>query len=297
MRPPNPNTHHACRSLLQKAVRRGNASIASKVADHLWDVGDAAWLKRRVAVIFFEECWPLAAELDTGTDRAGLCAALARAARSVKFKDAAGLGSLSYALSQGDRTVLKGAPDDRHINVIREAINRPDDFWKWAGGACTSEAQSKLVSAARTFYRRGGWPWDRAFMQAAAYLSVTHDLPDVPQAKEGGEPELPLWVALDKHTPHGKAVLRDVSKITGVPWTHVIWTSFYFESALTNAAAPSPWWLREVEWRIGKLGLSPDAARNIWSKLQGHVSESLANQAEELRSHLEEPAAQRQLII
>lgn len=295
MKQSNPSTHHACRSLLQKAVRRGSASIASKVAKHLWDVGDTRWLKTRVAVIYFEECWPLGAELNWGADRAGLAEALAHAARSVKFKDAAGLGSLSYALSQGDRTVLKGLQDDRHINIICEAINRPDDFWKWAGTACDSEGQTKLVDMARRFYRCGGWPWDRAFMQAAAYLSVTQDLPNVLRA-EGEEADLPLWVALDKHTPHGKAALRGVSKTTGVPWAHVVWTSFYFESALTNDAAPSPWWLREVEWRMGKLGLSPDGARNVWSKIQGIVSQSLMNQAEELRAHLEEPAAQRQLI-
>jgi hypothetical protein len=55
----NPNTHQDCRSLLQKAVRRGESDLVVKVVDHLYEIGDIRWLKQRVGVIIAEECWPL----------------------------------------------------------------------------------------------------------------------------------------------------------------------------------------------------------------------------------------------
>ena len=58
----NPNTHQDYRSLLQKAVRRSNYALAGKVVDHLYEVNDAAWLKKRTGVIIAEECWPLMAK-------------------------------------------------------------------------------------------------------------------------------------------------------------------------------------------------------------------------------------------
>ncbi len=45
----NPNTHQDCRSLLQKAVRRGESDLVVKVVDHLYEIGDIRWLKQRVA--------------------------------------------------------------------------------------------------------------------------------------------------------------------------------------------------------------------------------------------------------
>jgi len=53
------------RSLLQKAVRRGNTELvytASALIESL-DGRSAAWLETRTAVIMFAECWPLAAEM------------------------------------------------------------------------------------------------------------------------------------------------------------------------------------------------------------------------------------------
>lgn len=288
MRKPNTETHQECRSLLQKAVRRGHPSLVRKVAGHLRQVGDTSWLRLRVAVINFEECWPLGAEFNPAGDFAESVDALVRAASSVKFKDAAGLGSLGYALSEGDQTVLTGSPEDKQIKVICEAIKRPGDFWGWVSNKCGEERQNKLVDAAWRSYRRGGWPWDRAFMQAAAYLSVTQPLPEVETAKNGVD-EFPFWVALDKHTPQGKVVLRGLAQKTKTPWRHLVWTSFYYESALTNDAVDSPWWKREVEWRLRKVGLDHGEARIIWSKVRPLMAEELESHAEELRRHIEQP--------
>jgi hypothetical protein len=223
MKKPNADTHQACRSLLQKAVRRGDVDLTRQTAHHLQRAGDARWLRGRAAVIAFEECWPLVADVNVTADANEAIECLVRVAESVKFKDAAGLGSLAYALSIRDCTARNGSSDDRHINAVCEAIRRPADFWKWAIGQELHDRQRTLIHAAYRAHRQGGWPWDRAFMQAAAYLAATQELPEAMPARSESA-RLPLWVALDKHTPQGKAVLRSIAKRVGVPWRQLLWT-------------------------------------------------------------------------
>ena len=280
--------HSAYRSLIQKAVRRGDLSLTRKVASHLRDIGDGNWLARRTAVITFEECWPLGAKLDLSTEFTNTVNSLIRAAQSVKVKDATGLGTLAYALSTGDDSVLSGSPEDRHIKIVSEAIKRPKDFWDWVTTNCSQESQSTLVDVAQKAYRRGGWPWDRAFMQAAAYLAVTGNTPIVTTAKQQSK-EFPLWVALDKHTPQGKQALRHVAKKIGVLSNQLFWVSFYFESALTNEATDSFWWSKEVNWRLHQIGLDFDRASLIWDKAQPIISEILKAEVEDLWENIQPP--------
>ena len=58
MQPAKETSRQACRSLVQKAVRRGNSLLVEKVASHLYAIEDHAWLRQRVVVITYEECWP-----------------------------------------------------------------------------------------------------------------------------------------------------------------------------------------------------------------------------------------------
>ena len=99
----------------------------------------------------------------------------------------------------------------------------------------------------------------------------------------------PFWVALDKHTPEGKEALRRAAKIVGIPWRQALWVSFYFESALTNAAVKSSWWEREIQWRLRRIGLSYDEARSVWYEVQPVVSEVLKPAADGLHAHVAKP--------
>ncbi len=285
MRKPNPETHQACRSLLQKAVRRGNVSLTEQVAYHLQEVGDTGWLRMRAAVITFEECWPLGTELDLTRDFSNTVSALTRAARAVKAKDAAGLGTLAYALSMDDQSVLTGSSADRDIRIVAEAIKRPRDFWEWTAANCSQDRQRALVESTLKAYRRGGWPWDRAFMQAAAYLAVTECVPDIRLIGPAAS-EFSYWVALDKHTPQGKKALREAAKSMGIGLRQASWVSFYFESALCSEAVESCWWSREVHWRLQRVGLSLDQARSIWYKMQPVVADILEDEAKCLQEHI-----------
>lgn len=289
MRKVNPNTHQACRSLLQKAVRRGNSTLVAKVVNHLYEIGDIKWLRQRIGVMVAEECWPLMVEWrppKKQEEQAVMVEVLSKLANSVKFKDAAGLGSLAYALSEGDRSVLTGCKEDGTIRQICEAIKDVKTYWKWAISQCSNTRETRLVEHAEKVYRKGGWPWDRAFIQATAYLAIKDGLPELCTVPNS-EMNFPFWVALDKHTPQGKVALHKVAKETRFSWRQLNWVSFYCESGrVTKKHEPSRWWDKEVEWRLGKVGLSFDAAEAIWAKAQPIFIELLKEESTRLEQHI-----------
>ena len=52
-------------SLITKAVGRGNVDLVEKVFKYLINIeGQLNWLKDRLAVIGYEECWPYANRLN-----------------------------------------------------------------------------------------------------------------------------------------------------------------------------------------------------------------------------------------
>lgn len=285
MRKPSPQTHQTCRSLLQKAVRRGDVLLTSKIARHLRDVGDTDWIRMRTATITFEECWPLGNNLHLAVDFKGCLNALICVAKAVKVKDAAGLGVLAYTLSEGDTSVLSHNTEDIHIQRVCEAIRNPQDFWIWAKERCLREDQQLLVEASLKAYRRGGWPWDRALIQAAAYLAVINGVPGALSTEH--VLDVPFWVGLDKHTPQGKKAFQDAAKDIGIPARQLSWVSFYFESARFNENLASDWWSRECQWRLSQIGLTYDEALLIWDKARPVLIKILREEAESLWMHLD----------
>ena len=296
----NPETHVCCRSLLQKAVRRGHVDLVESTIAHLEAVGDFNWLKGRVGVIVAEECWPelLTWRLPGPTGRGSLperrrlqrqaiSDKLTRVARRRKFKDATGLGTLAFALSQGDMSVLNGHPEDIHIQRLCTAILHRQRYWEEIASSATGNVL-RLVENAQAAYRKAGWPWDRAFIQAAAYLAVLND--EVPATSNAAEIvrgcDFPFYVALDKHTPEGKAALRVVSKEMGVSYRLLNWVSFYCESGRVNERSSSPWWKREVVWRLARVGLTPDDAQAIWNDARPRFVALLSDEAQSVRRHV-----------
>ena len=282
----NADTHQACRSLIQKAVRRGNSTLVANVVAHLYEIGDVKWLKQRIGVIIAEECWPLLAEWELPNTPEATIDLLSRVAWSVKFKDAAGLGSLAYALSEGDTSVLSGSDEDDYIKRIGEAAKDPKQYWNRVISECSNDREAVLIERAAKVYRKGGWPWDKALTQAAAHLAITDGIPKPQKVdRSNTEEKFPFWAALDKHTPQGKIALRKVANKTGIPWRQLNWASFYFGSALVNELAPSRWWEKEREWRLGKTGLSLHEAKSIWTKAQPLFIESLQDRSRWLEQH------------
>ncbi|MDP9312273.1 MAG: hypothetical protein M3R24_15540 [Chloroflexota bacterium] len=237
-------------------------------------------------MIAFEECWPLSATLGTASNFESQLRALVQVAQAIKIKEAAGLGTLGYALSEGNTSVLSGSTEDHHVKLVSRAIQKPKDFWEWVVGQSSNAQSLAVVEAAQKAYRRGGWPWDRAFMQAAAYLAVLNPMPAICIAPSVTEPT-PLWVALDKHTSEGKTVFRNIAKQTGCSSRQVFWVSFYFESARTNTTADSYWWMRECQWRLRQVNLAYDEAEVLWAQLRPMVIQLLEASTDQLKLHLD----------
>lgn len=273
-------THSVCRSLLQKCVRRGDSQLTDKLIHHLRDVGELPWLKKRAGVIIFEECWPLANDVSNINSFLQI---LTIASSSKKKKDAAGLGTLGFALSKGDESVLDHSYSDRHIRIVAEAIKRPDDFWKWAINS-SNAASRPLVNNAYSFFKLGGWPWDLAFMQAAAYLAVAFGIPK--NEPTGIKMEVPFWAGMDKHTSAGKLALTEVAKQVNCSRSLLFTISFYLESAVCNDMGESLWWDKEVAWSLSKFKVSMNDANEIWEKAKPLFINYLSEELIEFENHI-----------
>ena len=304
MRQPKSPTDQSARSLLQKAVRRSCPEVVARTLDYLYRVGDVSWLRQRVGVIVSEECWPLlhgwklpSARGRNGSSlqRVAIERVLRQAAVTVKCKDAAGLGSLAYAHSEGDSTTtMHLAPDDvSAIEHVSWGISNTDRFFGRCGSRCSDDDCVKVVANAQLVHRKRGWPWDMAFTLAAAYLCATNGLPRLTTIPERANrcgsatfARLPFWVALDKHTAEGKRALSAIAKRHRVSPRKLGWVSFYCETGRSSNAVQSAWWGREADWRLRKVGLSIREAEAIWEAVRQDFSESVDCSATALRTRV-----------
>lgn len=269
------------RSLLQKCARRGASDLIAVVAQRLLEKGDNAWLHSRVKVILFEECWTLAAQIQP-KDFNDPIALLTKVCQSVKYKDAAGLGSLGYALSEGDRSSLANIENKRPVKIVSEAISRPNDFFNWVELQCASNDSHNTVLCAKRNFSAATWEWDKACIIASAYLAATSPI-SKPELKCSLDQEVvPYWVAIDKHTAQGRAAMKVVAANLRISYSQIVWTSFYLESAKLSALAPSPWWEAEKAWRLKKVGLSQQSAIDMWEKVAPVLKNELARDSKEL---------------
>lgn len=286
MRKASPNTDQISRSILQKAVRRGDYEMTEKVIAYIIQNNDFDWLRKRLAVMTFEECWTYGLDVSYDNDQEIIIRHYLKLAGTVKNRNAAGLGSLAYALSEKDESVLQGDEGDNVIMKIAKAIKQPEDFWNWAHKQNLNEKQKKLVEMADKGFRKAGWPWDRAFAQAAAYLAITDDIPDTKYLDTTSNSSFPLWIGIDKHTEKGKAAIREAAKKIGFNANKALWLAFYFESATCNVIEKSPWWDREINWRMKKLELTIEKGKEIWEQLKPLVKENLKEEVTKIEEKL-----------
>jgi hypothetical protein len=274
------------RSLLQKAVRRGNLELVYTTSAFLESLTNREknWFRNRTAVITFEECWPLGAKLVFTQKFHSKVAALVQVTQYQKAWDATGLGFLAFALAGGDRSVLEGDSSDRPIRIVANAIQRPDDFWKWLDSRAVSGDERMLIQNARRF-RKTGRPRDRAVVHAAAYLAASGRLPEIRPVEETAA-AFPYWIALDAHTPQGKRVLNDVARDLHLSLKQLEWTFFYFEGSLTNGAVTSYWWERSCRWHFRKIGLRADEAHLLWEPVKPQLMRALDEDSRQLHGEL-----------
>lgn len=271
---------------MQKAVRRGFVRTVELVADRLFEKGDNSWLRSRTVVITFEECWPLASALSMGRDKSSRRDGLVHVATAAKEKNAAGLGALAYALNAGDQSMFDCVPDKRILKIVSDGLERPDGFFAWALSQKMGGSADDVIWSARRYLSAATWEWDKACILAGALLATLEKVPTVvPAAPPVGD--FPYWVALDKHTPEGKAALAAVAKEAKSSYRQIIWASFYFESACVNELLPSPWWEAERAWRLRRAGLTLQQAERLWLTTRPLVRARLEDDAARLRRLVE----------
>lgn len=286
IRKASPKTDQIIRSFLQKTIRRGDYKTAEKAIAYIININEFQWMRKRLAVMTFEECWPYGLKVAFDNDQEIIIKHYIELAKTVKNKNAAGLGSLAYALSQGDESVYQKDSGDRDIKIISEAIKRYKDFWSWVHQQNLSSKQRILVENADKGFRKSGWPWDRAFAQAAAYLAITDNIPEIKYIESVPDQTFPLWVGIDKHTNEGRKAIREVAKSYGCHANKALWIAFYFESAKCNRIENSPWWDRETQWRMKKLKLDYYEAKEIWENLRPKVQDILHEEVRNLARKL-----------
>jgi hypothetical protein len=274
------------RSLLQKAVRRGHVDLVYTTSALLESLSskEKDWYRTRTAIITFEECWPLGCELNFNRKFHSKVAALIKVTQVQKIRDASGLGYLAYALHRGDTSVYDGTPNDKHIRIVANAIQRPEDFWQWISTRQQSERQVALIENAMRF-KHEGLPRDKAVIQAAAYLAITTDTRQTVELPKVDE-TFPFWVVFDRHTPEGKLALRGVARDLNIQLPQLEWTCFYYEGSQTNGDISSNWWDRRCKWHFQKVGLIAEEAHLLWEPAKQQVIDALARESRQLQSEL-----------
>ena len=280
------DTEARYRSLLQKAVRRGDIDLVYTTSALLESLSskDKSWYRTRTAIITFEECWPLGSELLFNRKFYSKVAALVKVTRSMKARDALGLGYLAYALAEGDATVLTGKTEDKHLRIVANAIKRPDDFWQWIASSKERAVPEGLIENAKRF-KNEGLPRDKAVIQAAAYLSAAERVPSI-RALAPTDDVFPYWIAFDNHTTEGKLVLRDVARDLHIPLPQLEWANYYFEGSKVNGELPSTWWTRHCQWHFRKVGLLAEDAHLLWEPAKSQIVTALAEESRQLRNEL-----------
>jgi hypothetical protein len=283
------DTDQLARSLLQKAIRRGNIEVATATFWHLAKTKEEfRWVRSRLAVLTFEEAWPYGLKVSFGRSESEILGHLIALCSIKKNKDAAGLGSLAYAFAEGDSTVLRDDDQDWYIRVVAKALKDKDKFRAWAQAESSnvSPEQAMLVANAIEGSKKAGWPWDKAFTYAAALFALKTPVPALDQITTNAHDKFPFWVAIDKHTQQGKETIRLAASQLNIPANTALWLSFYYESATCSDLTESPWWEREKLWRLSKLGIDETEASHKWSQLRPLIREHLAKEAIALESRV-----------
>jgi len=257
------------RSLLQKAVRRGNVEVVEKVVGYLHSVGDFDWLRKRLAVIAYEECWTYADQLLYPTQPHKLLKEYRTLTTTIKNLNADALVSLAVKVSEGESSALVGSKkDQKAIQSVANAIKKPDEFWAWIKSELDYKKNAKRIDAAVRDIDKADFEGEKTMMLAAAYLALRYPIPETKFATPDNDPDFPYWIALDKHTSLGKTIYSQACQSINIYPTRGLKIGFYLEGAVINQMTNSPFWDLVKEWKMNRIGYSIPEAEEIWNKLK-----------------------------
>jgi hypothetical protein len=274
------------RSLIQKAIRRGDAELTEKAARYLINKGDICWLRKRLYVIAYEDCWTMGPEISCYNKETSVIGQYKRLASAVKNKNAAGLAALSMAYINGDRKIIQNNPAEDMIKSVANAVKNPSLFWTWIKKEPGYEKNKAAVDASERAITKAAFPGDKAMMLAAAYLSVKGPTEKTRFADPENSPETPFWIAFDKHTDVGKEIIQAASDEIGLTPSKGMWLAFYFEGSLCSKATDAPFWTEWVHREIRRIGFTMDEARSKWGELKPIIIRKSQGKVSELKGRI-----------
>jgi hypothetical protein len=270
------------RSLLQKAVRRGDVVLVEKVVQYLIANGDSAWLRKRLFVIAYEECWPLGMEMNS----ADLSASFHKLAVSVKNKNAAGLAKLAEEHNSGNYRFPAQLSRNQRTEILdmTKAIKDPEALWALLG------KESQRINAAKDAVKKASFDGDKAVIYASAYLAHNEDIPTVYPAQPTQPIEFPYWVAFDKHTSLGKEAIMKAAETVGLDVFRGFRLAFYLEGSACNQISDSPYWAELVRWEINRMdGMTVSQALDYWGNMKPIIIDETKPEVEKLIERISNP--------
>jgi hypothetical protein len=269
------------RSLLQKAIRRGDVEVTEKVVAYLLSVGDKDWLRDRLFVIAYEECWPIANQIQF-TD---LIYEYKKIALTVKNKNAWGLAKLAVNFSKNNYKLDSIQSQDFNAGIIylAKVIKDPVNFWEEIKDFSGYDGNDSRIEAAHKALNRAKFPDDKAMMYAAAYLSIYEKVPPVEIIQPINNPNFPYWVAFDKHTDYGKMILQQIADKLGMDYHTVKRMTFYFAGVECNEIKNSPYFEVLVESRHRQMKTIEADYQEKWKEVEAMIIELTKDVAEKLK--------------
>lgn len=282
------------RSLLQKAVRRAEVELVAKLVKYLISIDDFTWLKNRLAVMAYEECWTYGANLYDDQNKQKVLDQYLELTTTVKNKNAAGLAILASKYQDGDWSALAGNQDQKNaIKSIANAMDNKDMFWDWVRGKKpTYDKYHGRIESAKRAVTKAKFETDKAMMYAAAYFSVKDEVPSTTQAQPQNSPDFPYWIAIDKHTTYGREYIEEASMKIGILPRRGMRVAFYLGGSECNAVGNSPYWGLAKNWELGRMKeyTLPEIYAK-WDELKPELIKISERKVDEIKSILDEPIA------
>ena len=280
----NSSPHEIERSLLQKAVRRGNTDVVEKVVRYLVSVGDSAWLKKRLYVLAYEECWPLA----IGINPDHLIAEYVKITTAIKNKNAYGLGHLARSYNDGNFKLDSSLTADQRTEIqdISHAINTPSKFWELVEKDPKYQVNKFRIQEIRGALPKATIEDDKDMIYAAAYFTLDGNLPVVQSIEPAIISDFLYWTGVDRHTEVGKKILAKAAEKAGVEYYNGLRLSFYLEGAVCNQISDSPYWNILSKWQIERMGMTDAQALEYWEKMKPVIIDGTKGEVEKLLERL-----------
>lgn len=275
------------RSLLQKAVRRGNKELIERIIKYLFSIQDHDWLRKRLGVMVFEESWAYANKLNFENKEEYILNQYLSLSETIKNKDVAGLGLFAYNYSEGITKNLNYIDKEKlkYIKHISQGIKRPVDFWNWVKDESKNDFDKSIfIEKSHQAFKKASWAWDKAFIISGAYLAIVEGLPEVKISNL--IIDCPYWLGIDKHTEIGRNYLKVLSNKNNINIDIVYTLSFYLEGAICNEIEPSYWWTKEIELILNNINMSFKDAQILWNKLKIDFVNSLQGQLKSIDENL-----------